>query len=177
MNSWKYNGFGYLRRTTRTVHVGDIAIGSEHPSRDDSALEQDNGFLTPLSPGIAPDLAVVVKPARDATLGFDTHEEAFDLRIRRAGNRRLPVTIAHGFPDHHIGPPAAAVLLHQVITGRGNALKRLLLPALKPSGRKRSYRGLSLPAGAGQPKHRQQYHPPGIHDSATCSAARAARRS
>ena len=33
MTTWKYNGFSYLRRPTRTVYVGDVALGSEHPIR------------------------------------------------------------------------------------------------------------------------------------------------
>jgi (E)-4-hydroxy-3-methylbut-2-enyl-diphosphate synthase len=33
MNPWKYQGLSYLRRPTRTVHVGEVAVGSEHPIR------------------------------------------------------------------------------------------------------------------------------------------------
>ena len=33
MSDWSYQGFVYRRRPTRTVHVGDVAVGSEHPIR------------------------------------------------------------------------------------------------------------------------------------------------
>ena len=33
MTTWTYNGLAYRRRPTRTVHVGDIAVGSDHPIR------------------------------------------------------------------------------------------------------------------------------------------------
>jgi (E)-4-hydroxy-3-methylbut-2-enyl-diphosphate synthase len=33
MGSWKYDGLFYRRRPTRTVFVGDVAVGSEHPIR------------------------------------------------------------------------------------------------------------------------------------------------
>jgi (E)-4-hydroxy-3-methylbut-2-enyl-diphosphate synthase len=33
MTTWKYDGLSYRRRPTRTVHVGDVAVGSEHPIR------------------------------------------------------------------------------------------------------------------------------------------------
>ncbi len=33
MTNWYYDGFGGRRRRTRTVHVGDVALGSEHPIR------------------------------------------------------------------------------------------------------------------------------------------------
>jgi len=33
MNNWKYDGFIHRRRPTSTVHVGDVAVGSEHPIR------------------------------------------------------------------------------------------------------------------------------------------------
>jgi hypothetical protein len=33
MKRWQYDGIFYRRRPTRTVHVGDVAVGSEHPIR------------------------------------------------------------------------------------------------------------------------------------------------
>ncbi len=33
MPRWIYDGFGSRRRPTRTVHVGDVAVGSDHPIR------------------------------------------------------------------------------------------------------------------------------------------------
>jgi len=33
MGSWQYDGLFYRRRPTRTVFVGDVAVGSEHPIR------------------------------------------------------------------------------------------------------------------------------------------------
>jgi (E)-4-hydroxy-3-methylbut-2-enyl-diphosphate synthase len=33
MGSWNYDGMFYRRRPTRTVFVGDVAVGSEHPIR------------------------------------------------------------------------------------------------------------------------------------------------
>ena len=29
MEAWKYRGLSYVRRPTRTVHIGDVALGSE----------------------------------------------------------------------------------------------------------------------------------------------------
>ena len=33
MKPWTYDGIGYRRRPARTVRVGDVEIGSEHPIR------------------------------------------------------------------------------------------------------------------------------------------------
>jgi (E)-4-hydroxy-3-methylbut-2-enyl-diphosphate synthase len=33
MTRWKYDGFAYRRRPTRTVYIGEVAVGSEHPIR------------------------------------------------------------------------------------------------------------------------------------------------
>ncbi len=33
MNPWTYSGIGYRRRPTRTVSIGDLPVGSEHPIR------------------------------------------------------------------------------------------------------------------------------------------------
>lgn len=33
MKVWNYQGLSYLRRPTRTVHVGDVAVGGDHPIR------------------------------------------------------------------------------------------------------------------------------------------------
>jgi (E)-4-hydroxy-3-methylbut-2-enyl-diphosphate synthase len=33
MTKWEYDGFACRRRPTRTVHVGDVAVGSRHPIR------------------------------------------------------------------------------------------------------------------------------------------------
>jgi len=33
METWKYDGLAYRRRPTRTVNVGDVALGSDHPIR------------------------------------------------------------------------------------------------------------------------------------------------
>ena len=33
MTDWRYEGLAYRRRPTRTIHVGDVAVGSAHPIR------------------------------------------------------------------------------------------------------------------------------------------------
>jgi len=50
--TWSYDGLRYRRRQTRTVHVGDVAVGSEHPIRVQS-------MTTPLTTDTAASVAQI----------------------------------------------------------------------------------------------------------------------
>ena len=110
MPSWTYDGLSCSRRPTRTVQVGDVAVGSEHPIRVQS-------MTTPATTDVA---ATVSQIARLVEVGCEivrvtvpTSADADSLPAIRDALRRRQIRVPL-VADIHFTPAAAMKAIEHV---------------------------------------------------------------
>jgi (E)-4-hydroxy-3-methylbut-2-enyl-diphosphate synthase len=110
MSEWSYNGLVYCRRPTRTVHVGDVAIGSDHPIRIQSmttAPPRDTaatvGEIVALAEAGCEIVRVAVPTTKDAESLAEIRRELSRLDVR------IPLVA-----DIHFTPAAAMKAVEHV---------------------------------------------------------------
>ena len=110
MSDWQYEAFAYRRRRTRTVHVGDVPVGSGHPIRVQSMT----------TPSTQDTRATVDQIARLVDAGCEivrvtvpTTRDADNLPAIRAELRRSGVRVPL-VADIHFTPAAAQRAIEHV---------------------------------------------------------------
>jgi len=110
MPNWTYDGLSYRRRPTRTVRVGDVTVGSEHPIRVQS-------MTTPATTDVA---ATVSQIARLVEVGCEivrvtvpTSADADSLPAIRAALQRRQIHVPL-VADIHFTPAAALKAIEHV---------------------------------------------------------------
>jgi (E)-4-hydroxy-3-methylbut-2-enyl-diphosphate synthase len=110
MSDWRYEGLGYRRRPTRTIHVGDVAIGSDQPIRVQS-------MTTPATTDTAATVAQIERlidaGCEIVRLTVPTSKDADNLPNIRAelARRKLHVPLV---ADIHFTPAAAMKAVEHV---------------------------------------------------------------
>ncbi len=109
-NRWSYDGLTYRRRPTRTVYVGDVAVGSDHPIRVQSMT----------TPATADIVATVEQIERLVAAGCEivrltvpTSKDADSLPTIRSELRRRKIAVPL-VADIHFTPAAALKAVEHV---------------------------------------------------------------
>jgi len=116
MRSWSYNGLTYKRRPTRTVRVGDVEVGSEHPIRIQSmttAPTSDTAATVRQIAGLAEAGCEIVRVAVPTTRDAESLEA---IRRQLAGMGLNVPLVA----DIHFTPAAAMKAVEHVDKVRVN---------------------------------------------------------
>jgi len=110
MSPWKYDGLIHRRRPTRTVHVGNVAVGSEHPIRVQS-------MTTPATTETAATVSQIERlvdaGCEIVRLTVPTSKDADNLPNIRAEMKRRRISVPL-VADIHFTPAAAMKAVEHV---------------------------------------------------------------
>ena len=110
MESWTYNGLVYRRRPTRTVHIGDVAVGSKHPIRVQSMTTPSTRDTAATAGQI---LRLVEAGCEIVRVTVPTTADAGNLPNIRAELKRLGARVPL-VADIHFTPAAAMKAIEHV---------------------------------------------------------------